>query len=987
MNLTKLMKSKPLPRSTLRTAILSVLLGTAYTTVADTCQPTYQLGAERLHLPCVDWLSDAATSPVYQADLQLISADDLLFQWLDTQPLANTSSTSGAVFAVGSKYLYIPSLTVQTAPGITQLYEVTMLETAGVFSIVTAKPLPPANNSRPQATAISRQANLANAYQEIQLSGSDADGDTLAFELLAPSMDTGYTLAYINPISNKLYVKVDSSFSGKVKLSYRVTDGNLFSEPAIVTITVAGKGNSTGNFFFGSQKISAREFAGFKPKKSKWRGIAGATATSSQTQLPKLVDLSTRFPIPRSQGEQQSCVGWAVAYAVKSYQEGIELGWTFDKDAPDNHLFSPAFIYNQLNGGTDGGLRIDEALRLVVDKGIATLATMPYYEIDFTTQPSEEALLEAANYKAQSWAAVTSTNDIKDSLAKGVPVLVTMAVYESFKTVKGTDAVYNTADTYLADHAVVIVGYNDNFAGGGAFKVMNSFGTEWGNNGFFWLPYDFLPTEVEINGEIDGTLLSGAYVLTDAQNTTTQKEMASSIIGSEDDALVPSLEEEALPNLEIVDWQASYDPKVEGEGVLQYKILNSGTESIAAEEVDVVLLMSESPSINPLFEYEEDYYWVQDEMIPVELAAGQAVSRDETNMLSFTIPYVPSGKYYLHLVVAASEEVIESSLYDNVSSSQQPVSLINDLPDLAIDFWFVDLDYRNRRGKLEYVIVNQGNTIAEAEEGWKISLKLFNLDGEETEESQNQEGITLWEQTITEPLPPLEENLEPAEQPAIVVTQKNAIPFSFAKTNLDDIPAGTYELAFQVDSTGEVEQSYYDNDISFSGKTIRFKGSQQNPPPPEENPSVIELPEDPNAKPKGDNLVTNGPSSAPKPGDKEPPPDDSNPTNDEPPADGNNTTTGEPSPLPPDGNNNTVTTEAPPPDGSTVKKGNRLAEESDEAAQTRFFYNGKVLPYIDSQGRIRQNQRQQRIFRKTTRSRNQVIFPIDKIILMPKEKK
>ncbi len=33
-----------------------------------------------------------------------------------------------------------------------------------------------------------------------------------------------------------------------------------------------------------------------------------------------------------------------------------------------------------------------------------------------------------------------------------------------------------------------IVGYNDSI-GGGSFEVMNSYGTKWGNKGFFWLSY------------------------------------------------------------------------------------------------------------------------------------------------------------------------------------------------------------------------------------------------------------------------------------------------------------------------------------------------------------------------------------------------------------------------------------------------------------------------------------------------------------------
>src|SRR5688500_7415334 len=50
-----------------------------------------------------------------------------------------------------------------------------------------------------------------------------------------------------------------------------------------------------------------------------------ATAPSMGT-LPSSVDLSEWFPVPEDQRNQASCVGWAVAYGLKSYQEAIERG-------------------------------------------------------------------------------------------------------------------------------------------------------------------------------------------------------------------------------------------------------------------------------------------------------------------------------------------------------------------------------------------------------------------------------------------------------------------------------------------------------------------------------------------------------------------------------------------------------------------------------------------------------------------------------------
>ena len=103
-------------------------------------------------------------------------------------------------------------------------------------------------------------------------------------------------------------------------------------------------------------------------------------------QVPRAVDLSSRFPEPGDQGKQNSCVGWAVAYALKSYQENLERSWS---TGPTTHRFSPAFIYNQLNKtpNCQGGTTFVEALNLLRRDGVATLAQFPYRDDDCSRQP------------------------------------------------------------------------------------------------------------------------------------------------------------------------------------------------------------------------------------------------------------------------------------------------------------------------------------------------------------------------------------------------------------------------------------------------------------------------------------------------------------------------------------------------------------------------------------------------------------------------
>src|SRR4051794_11326797 len=59
--------------------------------------------------------------------------------------------------------------------------------------------------------------------------------------------------------------------------------------------------------------------------KNKLAGIPLASTPLGGAELPSSVDLSDKMPDVGNQGGQQSCVAWAVAYALKGYQEDVEL--------------------------------------------------------------------------------------------------------------------------------------------------------------------------------------------------------------------------------------------------------------------------------------------------------------------------------------------------------------------------------------------------------------------------------------------------------------------------------------------------------------------------------------------------------------------------------------------------------------------------------------------------------------------------------------
>jgi C1A family cysteine protease len=214
-----------------------------------------------------------------------------------------------------------------------------------------------------------------------------------------------------------------------------------------------------------------------------------AFAGPAAAALPARVDLSPYFPIPGDQGRQNSCVAWAAAY-VRAYEERARLSALgVDDSFP---VFSPSFVYNQINGGRDIGARIPDALRLVARRGIAPMVDMPYRDADFLTRPAAGVQADARQYRWHGWRRVDvqDVDAVRASLGAGFPVIVAARVDSAFLRVAPGQVWSDTVSEGRRGHAMVLVGYDDQR---GAFKVINSWGTRWGEGGFGWVAYHLLP--------------------------------------------------------------------------------------------------------------------------------------------------------------------------------------------------------------------------------------------------------------------------------------------------------------------------------------------------------------------------------------------------------------------------------------------------------------------------------------------------------------
>lgn len=231
-------------------------------------------------------------------------------------------------------------------------------------------------------------------------------------------------------------------------------------------------------------------------------------------ELPEEFDLSEFLPPVGDQGQLASCSSWAVSYYLKSFQEYLENGEAYSSTT----TFSPSFTYNQLTMGECGGTSIAETLDLVQEQGVSSLALFPYDENGCSEQPNEEQIAAAAAARISEFRSLSGQNmlaEMKTLITQQQPIVIGAYLSTEFGT---TDSFGLTAyrehvvDYGTGDcHAMLVVGFSDEY---NAFKVVNSWGENWGADGFVWI--DYAAFENVSDQSANFRVINNAYIAYDA---------------------------------------------------------------------------------------------------------------------------------------------------------------------------------------------------------------------------------------------------------------------------------------------------------------------------------------------------------------------------------------------------------------------------------------------------------------------------------------
>jgi C1A family cysteine protease len=242
------------------------------------------------------------------------------------------------------------------------------------------------------------------------------------------------------------------------------------------------------------------------------------------------------FPPIGDQLRLGSCVAWSVGYYLNSYTQAKTENMDINSSEGKRFLCSPSYLYPFTNGGFDLGTYPLQVLQTIQDFGCASLAESPYktmmrydgeYEKDYF--PSLDFQKKALKYRIKKFDSIAlnpvdkeGLKNIKQAIKNGSLLTIAIRAYDEFiyyngtpliknvycvKTFKERDLSYPQSVMTKIDkscpssggHAVTIVGYDDDKQ---AFKIVNSWGSDWGVGGSIWISYELFKDTDFLIGDV-----------------------------------------------------------------------------------------------------------------------------------------------------------------------------------------------------------------------------------------------------------------------------------------------------------------------------------------------------------------------------------------------------------------------------------------------------------------------------------------------------
>jgi len=218
-------------------------------------------------------------------------------------------------------------------------------------------------------------------------------------------------------------------------------------------------------------------------------------SVSLNSTTPATFDLRNKISIMYDQGPLGSCTANALCYAY----------------IYDDPTYKPSRLFLYYNEryldrdvNQDAGSTLSQGINALEKYGVCSETTWPYNVSKFAVKPQDIAYTESVKHEVIEANRVLQTmSSLKGCLTSGFPFVVGIEIYASFESNMVSSTGYVPMpdvnhEELLGGHAVICVGFNDSK---GVWIMKNSWGSSWGDRGYFYLPYAYL-TNTQLSGDV-----------------------------------------------------------------------------------------------------------------------------------------------------------------------------------------------------------------------------------------------------------------------------------------------------------------------------------------------------------------------------------------------------------------------------------------------------------------------------------------------------